>query len=43
MGTLTFLPMEAGTGSASPARHRFNENQVAQPRANSDQAGGGQP
>lgn len=32
MGTLTFLPMEAGTGSASPARHRFKENGVAQPR-----------
>ncbi len=28
MGTLTFLPTEAGTGPASPARHREDENQV---------------
>ena len=43
MGTMTFLPMEVGSGPASPARHRCNENQVAQPRASSDQVGGRQP
>jgi len=46
MGTLASL-LEVtgamGTGPAWPARHRCNKNQVAQPRASSDQAGGRQP
>jgi len=34
--------MEAGAGPAWPALRRFNKNQVALPRANSDQARGRQ-